>query len=84
MNSIFFEIAIQQIEFFVLASNSEINPDSAVRQLEFIATGMKRLSKDDQENFSMLVDHRIKQLRGQNASNQQIDVLLNLREHLGV
>jgi hypothetical protein len=84
MNSKLTEIVIQMIEFFGLASDDDINPDVAVRQLEVISTAVRTFSEKELQGFFETVERRIEKLRMDGAPKEQLDFLKGLREHLGI
>jgi hypothetical protein len=84
MKSTVADIVIQNIEFFSLASDSEINPDVAVKQLESIASLLKELPNQDLEDFLARVTKRLEKLQREGASTEQLNLLRNIREHLGI
>lgn len=84
MKSTVADIVIQNIEFFSLASDSEINPDVAVKQLESIASLLKELPNQDLEDFLTRVTKRLEKLQREGASTEQLNLLRNIREHLGI
>jgi hypothetical protein len=84
MNSRLTEIIIQMIEFFGLASDHDINPDAAVRQLEVISTAVRTFSEKELQEFFETVERRVEKLRRDGAPKEQLDFLKGLREHLGI
>jgi hypothetical protein len=84
MKSILAEIVIQNMEFFGLAPDSEIDPDSAVRQLEFTASLLKELSETELNDFLRQVTKRLEDLRRTGAPQKQLDFLENIREAAGI
>lgn len=84
MKSSLAEIVIHNIEFFELALDSDINPDVAVRQLELIATLLKKVPEAELAHFLTQVDIRLEKLKEKGASQEHIDLLSNIRENLGI
>jgi hypothetical protein len=84
MKSTLAEIVLQNIEFFSLSADSDIHPDVAVRQLEIVASLLKQLPEAELNCFLETVRERLEQLRSKSASEEQISLLENLREHLGI
>jgi len=84
MRNILAEIVIGNIEFFSLSADSDIHPDVAVRQLEVVASLLKELPETELKRFFETVKERLERLRSEGASEEQIALLENLREHLGV
>lgn len=78
------EIVLQNIEFFSLAEDSDIAPDVSVQQLENIANLLRGLPDDQLEAFFEESARRLEALRAAGASKEQLDLLENLREHLGL
>ncbi len=78
------EILLENIEFFSLGPDSEIHPDAAVRQLEIVSSLLRQIPQAELSYFFDLVAKRIQKLRADGASKEQIEVMENLREHLGV
>ena len=84
MESTLAEIVIQNIEFFGLASDSEIHPDAAVRQLENVSSLLKELSEADLNSFLAHVGRRLEKLRAEGSSHEQLNFLENIRDNLGL
>lgn len=84
MNPKLAEIIIQAIEFLGLATDSEINPDAAVRQLEIMSSLLKELSETELADFFAQVERRLEKLMKDGAPKEQVDFLKNIREFLGV
>ena len=78
------EIVVRDIEFFSLSSDSEINPDVAVKQLEIIASLLKQLPEQELNNFLLQATKRLERLRGEGASQKHLNLLENIRNHLGI
>ncbi len=78
------DIIIQNIEFFGLASDLQVHPDAAVRQLEIVSALLKELSRADLDEFMARVEMRLQKLKKDGASQEQLDFLQNIREHLGL
>ena len=84
MKSYLAEIVIQNIEFFGLAPDSEVHPDAAVRQLEIIASLLKELPEAELNSFVEVVQMRLERLRNEGASQEQLEFLKRVPEHLGI
>lgn len=78
------EIVLRNIEFFGLAPDSDIHPDAAVRQLEIVASLLRELPEGELNDFFERAAKRLQNLRDNGAPKEQIDLLENLREHLGI
>jgi hypothetical protein len=78
------EIVLRNIEFFSLSADSDVHPDAAVQQLEMMASHLKELPTVELSGFFETVSERLEQLRKNGASEEQIALLENLREHLGM
>jgi hypothetical protein len=84
MNSTLAAIIIQNLEFFGLASESEIHPDGAVRQLEIIASMLNDLPRSELESFFAHVQNRSETLKNSGAPKEQVVFLKNLDDLLGI
>lgn len=84
MESTLADIVLQNLEFFSLAPDSDIHPDVAVRQLEIVASHLKGLPETELKNFFRHAEKRLQKLRDEGASKEQLKLLENLRECLGV
>lgn len=84
MKNILAEIVLRNIEFFSLSADSDVHPDVAVRQLEMMASLLKELPETEREHFFEVAKERLEQRRGTRAPEEQIALLENLREHLGI
>jgi hypothetical protein len=84
MKSILAEIVLQNIEFFSLSADSEVQPDVAVRQLECMGALLKGLPESELNGFLETAKERLEQLRSAGAPIQQIELLEKIRECMGI
>ena len=77
-------VIIQYIEFLALASDEDVNPDVAIRQLENTALLLKHAPENQLADFFEAVQDRIRALEKETPSSAQLEVLRNIREHLGL
>lgn len=84
MKNSLYELVCQQLEFLALAPDSEVNPDSAVRQLEIASSLLKQLPPEMLQEFFEHTKSRLSRLRDEKAPSQQLEFLENLRDNLGV
>jgi hypothetical protein len=73
------EIVLQQIVFLATASDSEINPDVAVAQLEALAHAVRELPQAEREAFNAALTARISV-----AAGDELGALHELEEMLDV
>jgi hypothetical protein len=67
-----------------LAADSDIHPDAAVRQLEHIASLLRAIPGTELDRFFEHAAKRLEELRAAGAPKEQLDLLENLRGHLGI
>jgi len=84
MKSHLAEVIIQFIEFLALSSDEDVNPDVAIRQLENTALLLKQAPEIQLAEFFETVQDRIEALEKEAPSSAQLEVLKNIREHLGL
>ena len=83
MNATVFDIIIQNAIFFGLSSSEEIHPDVAVRQLEVMASLLRKLPHDELSSFFEQLDAKTAAARGQ-GDFQHLPFLEGLPDNMGL
>ena len=80
MNEILVRVIADQAAFLELSGDDLIHPDSAVTQLEAIASALQELSTSDRQQFARLT----RQLADQQQDSRRAEFFRNLATNFGL
>jgi hypothetical protein len=80
MNELLVRVIAEQAAFLELSGDDVVDPDSAVAQLEAIASALQALSVSEQQQFALLT----RQLADHQKDQRRADFFRNLAPHLGL
>ena len=78
------EAVVETVVFFGLADDKQVQPDSAIAQLEQIAFILRKLTPVEKEQFASYVSQLAKDEASANGRTSRVEFLETMVEHLGL
>ena len=80
----YMQVIVDAALFFGLGSDEQVDPDSAVSQLEQIASRLRRLGDDERKRFISFVEDLARREEQEMGRNERVEFLFSLAENLGL